>query len=284
VHESPPNSQGLAALIALNILECFDLDPARCQPAAAHHLRIEAVKLAFADRNRYIADPQQADVPTKHLLSKDYAQGRAAMISTSKALKDVAAGSIPVGNDTVYLTTADADGNVVSLINSLFYPFGSGMVAGETGIALQNRGYGFSVDPHHANCIASRKRPFHTIIPAMMTKEDKPLVSFGVMGGDMQAQGHVQVVSRLVDEGCNIQEAIDAARFHYLAADRVALEDELRATAGSELIRLGHAVEDENAALARGGFGGGQGIMIDPSHAAYWGGSDRRKDGCAIGF
>jgi gamma-glutamyltranspeptidase/glutathione hydrolase len=284
VHEIPPNGQGLAALIALNILECFDLDRARCPPAAAHHLRIEAVKLAFADRNRYIADPQHADVPTAQLLSKDYAQGRAAMISTSKALKDVAAGSIPVGNDTVYLTTADADGNVVSLINSLFYPFGSGMVAGETGIALQNRGYGFSVDPHHANCLAPRKRPFHTIIPAMMTKENRPLVSFGVMGGDMQAQGHVQVVSRLVDEGCNIQEAIDAARFHYLAADRVALEDELRAIAGSELVRLGHAVEDENAALARGGFGGGQGIMIDPSSAAYWGGSDRRKDGCAIGF
>jgi gamma-glutamyltranspeptidase/glutathione hydrolase len=284
VHEIPPNGQGLAALIALNILECFDLSPARSEPAAVHHLRIEAVKLAFADRNRYIADPQMAKVPTAELLSKDYAQGRAAMISSSRALKNVAPGSIPVGHDTVYLTTADAEGNVVSLINSLFFPFGSGMVAGDTGIALQNRGYGFSLDPNHANCIAPAKRPFHTIIPAMITKDGKPLVSFGVMGGDMQAQGHVQVVSRLVDEDCNIQEAIDAPRFHYLAADRVAFEDELRAIAGQELARLGHAVEDENAALARGGFGGGQGIMIDPASGAYWGGSDRRKDGCAIGF
>lgn len=284
VNEIPPNGQGLAALIALNILECFDLGSALSEPVAAQHLRIEAVKLAYADRNRYIADPQMAEVPTAWLLSKDYAQGRAALISMSKAIKNAAPGSIPAGYDTVYLATADEEGNVVSLINSLFFPFGSGMVAGETGIALQNRGYGFSVDPQHANCIAPGKRPFHTIIPAMITKEDRPLVSFGVMGGDMQAQGHVQVVSRLVDEGCNIQEAIDAARFHYLAADRVALEGGLCEVAGDGLVRLGHAVEDENAALARGGFGGGQGIMIDPSNAAYWGGSDRRKDGCAIGF
>jgi hypothetical protein len=164
-------------------------------------------------------------------------------------------------------------------------PFTSlSITEGRFRVQVDDVGIETGVDPKHANCIYPGKRPFHTIIPAMMTKDDRPLVSFGVMGGDMQAQGHVQVVSRLVDEGCNIQEAIDAARFHYLAADRVALEEELREIAGDELARLGHTVEDENAALARGGFGGGQGIMVDPSSAAYWGGSDRRKDGCAIGF
>jgi gamma-glutamyltranspeptidase/glutathione hydrolase len=184
----------------------------------------------------------------------------------------------------VYLTAADRVGNVVSLINSLYFAFGSGIVAGETGIVLQNRGYGFCAEPGHPNCLAPGKRPFHTIIPGMILRDERPLVSFGVMGGDMQAQGHLQVVSNLVDYGLNIQEAIDAARFHYLDADRVSLETELYESARAELSRRGHAVEDPNAALLRGGFGGGQGIAIDPATGAYWGGSDRRKDGCAVGF
>jgi gamma-glutamyltranspeptidase/glutathione hydrolase len=283
VYEIPPNGQGLAALVALNILECFDAAESDPFSPDALHWRIESVKLAYADRNRYIADPEHGAVPIAELLSKDYAQGRAALLKRDKALKVARAGSFP-GTDTVYLTAADCQGNVVSLINSLYFPFGSGIVAGETGIALQNRGYGFSTDPAHPNRLAPRKRPFHTIIPGMILRDGRPLVSFGVMGGDMQAQGHVQLVSNLVDCACNIQEAIDLPRFHYLDTDRVSLERELHESAGAELARRGHAIEDPAAALARGGFGGGQGIMIDPATGAMWGGSDKRKDGCAVGF
>jgi gamma-glutamyltranspeptidase/glutathione hydrolase len=283
VYEIPPNGQGLAALMALNILECFDVEGSDPFSPEALHWRIESVKLAYADRNCYIADPEHGPVPVAQLLSKDYAQGRAALLKRDRALKVARAGIFP-GTDTVYLTTADRQGNVVSLINSLFFPFGSGIVAGETGIALQNRAYGFSADPAHPNRLAPRKRPFHTIIPGMILRDGRPLVSFGVMGGDMQAQGHVQLVSNLVDSACNIQEAIDLPRFHYLDADRVSLERELAEATGAELARRGHCVEDPAAALARGGFGGGQGIMIDPVTGALWGGSDKRKDGCAMGF
>ncbi|HVN86329.1 MAG TPA: gamma-glutamyltransferase [Candidatus Binatia bacterium] len=282
--EIPPNGQGLTALIALNILEQFDLSSLPLGSPDCLHLRIEAIKLAFADRNRYIADPAHVPVPTDALLSKEYARRRAALIDPQRALPVVQPGLVPVGTDTVYLTTADREGNVVSLINSLFMPFGSGMVAGDTGIVFHNRGYGFSLDPAHPNCIAPGKRPFHTIIPAMLLKEHRPIVSFGVMGGDVQAQGHVQVVSNMVDYGCNIQEALDFPRFNYLDGINVAIEDDYESATRTELTRRGHAVLGESAALLRGGFGGGQGIMIDPATGAYWGGSDRRKDGSAIGF
>ena len=284
VCELPPNGQGLTALLALNILECFDLAALADDPAAVAHLQIEAVKLAFADRNRYIADPAGAAVPVAGLLAKDYAQGRAALIDRTAARKRISPGHLPASGDTVYLTVGDAAGNVVSLINSLYLAFGSGMVAGDTGIVLHNRGYGFTLDAAHPNCIAPGKRPFHTIIPAMLLKDGRPLVSFGVMGGDMQAQGHVQLVCNLIDAGCNVQEAIDRPRFNYLGTDRVALERALAEQVGAALGRWGHVVENEAAALLHGGFGGAQGIMIDPLTGAYWGGSDPRKDGCAIGF
>jgi gamma-glutamyltranspeptidase/glutathione hydrolase len=218
------------------------------------------------------------------LLSKDYAHGRAALVSMQRASKGAAAGTAPTGTDTVYLTTADRAGNVVSLINSLYFPFGSGMVAGDTGIALHNRGYGFRTDPAHPNCLAPRKRPFHTIIPAMLCRNGRPVVSFGVMGGDVQAQGHLQVVSNLVDYDLNIQEALDYPRFHYLDSDRVALEAGHDPSLLRRLSDMGHAVSDEDLVALRGGFGGGQGIMIDPTTGCFWGGSDRRKDGCAVGF
>jgi gamma-glutamyltranspeptidase/glutathione hydrolase len=283
LYELPPNTQGLTALIALNVLECFDLGA--IDPVERLHLRIEAVKLAFADRNRWIADPEHAAIPTAELASKEYARRRAALVDRRRAL-DLAQLTAPGGGaDTVYLTVADGEGNVVSLINSLYQGFGSGMVVGDTGIALQNRGRGFVLDPAHPNCIAPGKRPFHTIIPAMLFRADRPLVSFGVMGGDVQAQAHVQVVSRMVDEGLNVQEALDQPRFHFLDGSRVALEaggDTSALAAG--LADRGHTVEHETATLLRGGFGGGQGIMVDPVTRAYWGGSDRRKDGVAIGF
>jgi gamma-glutamyltranspeptidase/glutathione hydrolase len=284
LYELPPNGQGLAALLALNILENFTLDAHPIDSAEAIHLRIEAVKLAFADRGRYIADPDFASVPVAALLSKDYAHGRAALIRPDRALKHVTPGRADGGGDTVYLTAADTAGNVVSLINSLYFPFGSGMVVPGTGIILQNRGYGFVVDPAHPNCLAPGKRPFHTIIPAMLFRDGAPLVSFGVMGGDIQPQGHLQVVSNLVDYGLNIQEALDYPRFRYLDADRVAVEDAFGGGVIACLEEMGHATVDERTALALGGFGGGQGIMIDPMVAGYWGGSDHRKDGCAVGF
>jgi gamma-glutamyltranspeptidase/glutathione hydrolase len=158
------------------------------------------------------------------------------------------------------------------------------MVAGDTGIALHNRGYGFVLDPAHPNCVAPRKRPFHTILPAMLFRDGKPVVSFGVMGGDVQAQAHVQVVSNLVDYDLNIQEALDFPRFHYVVGARVALEPEYSSAVREQLGRMGHEVCGEEAVMIRGGFGGGQGIMIDPATRCFWGGSDRRKDGCAIGF
>jgi gamma-glutamyltranspeptidase/glutathione hydrolase len=284
VCELPPNGQGLTALIALNNLESFDLAAYPLGSPECVHLRIEAIKLAFADRNRYIADPEHADVPTMELLAKDYAHGRAALINLQRALKSAAPGRVTAGTDTVYLTVADGTGNVVSLINSLYFPFGSGLVAGDTGITLHNRGYGFVLDPAHPNCLAPRKRPFHTIIPAMLFADGRPLVSFGVMGGDVQAQAHVQVVSNLVDYGLNIQEALDYPRLHYVDSDRVALEAEYGASLRQRLTHMGHAIVDEEFTALRGGFGGGQGIMIDHDAGCLWGGSDRRKDGCAIGF
>jgi gamma-glutamyltranspeptidase / glutathione hydrolase len=282
--EIPPNGQGLTALIGLNILENFDLASYPLGSSESVHLCIEAVKLALADRNRYIADPEHAEVPTAALLSKEYARVRAGLIRLDQAHEGPAAGTVKVGSDTVYLTVADRTGNVVSLINSLYFPFGSGMVAGDTGIALQNRGYGFALDPAHPNCVAPGKRPFHTIIPAMLFRDGKPIVSFGVMGGDVQAQAHVQVVSHLVDYGLNMQEGLDFPRFHCLDTNRVALEAEYAPDLGSQLAGLGHVVLGEEAVMIRGGFGGGQGIMIDPATGSFWGGSDRRKDGCAIGF
>jgi gamma-glutamyltranspeptidase/glutathione hydrolase len=282
--ELPPNGQGLTALIALNILECFDVAAHPLDSAETWHLRIEAINLAFADRARFIADPEHARLPVAELLSKDYAQGRAALIHPHKVLSNPPSGPFRAGTDTVYLTTADARGNVVSLINSLYAPFGSGMVAGDTGICLQNRGRGFVLDPAHPNCIAPRKRPFHTIIPAMLFRDGRPLVSFGVMGGDVQPQGHLQVVSNLVDFGLNIQEALDEPRFNFLQETAVAVEESAGEGIRQGLIERGHTVGGEFAALARGGFGGGQGILIDPATGCYWGGSDRRKDGCAAGW
>jgi gamma-glutamyltranspeptidase/glutathione hydrolase len=284
LYEIPPNGQGLTALIALNILEHFDLTRVALESPDCVHQRIEAVKLAFADRNRYIADPEHAEVPTATLLSKEYAAQRAALISADRALTSVSPGVMKQGTDTVYLTVADGAGNVVSLINSLYFPFGSGMVAGDTGIALHNRGYGFVLDAAHPNCVAPRKRPFHTIVPAMLFRDGKPVVSFGVMGGDVQAQAHVQVVSNLVDYDLNMQEALDFPRFHYLDGTRVALEPEYSPEVRAQLGRIGHEVCGEEAVMIGGGFGGGQGIMIDPVTGCFWGGSDRRKDGCAIGF
>ena len=282
--ELPPNTQGITALLALNILENFDL--ARYGPSApeVHHYRIEAVKLALADRNRFVADPDFVPVPLSELLSKDYAQGRAALLQPRRALRQPTAGKLSPLGDTVYLTVADQRGNIVSMISSLYFPFGSGVAVPNTGVVLQNRGAGFVLDPDHPNCVAPRKRPLHTIIPAMLFHDEQPVLSFGVMGGDHQAQAHVQVISHMIDFGANIQEALDLSRFHVLEHNRVAFEEEFDPALVQALREFGHAVADPNEVRMRSGFGGGQGIMIDWSAGVFGGGSDRRKDGAAMGY
>ena len=197
LHELPPNNQGLTALLLLNILEGLDLKGMRTDPVLYYHTLIEATKIAFADRNRYIADPAFAKIPVKELLSKDYAAKRRALHRSRRrrSTRRLTA-TFSMGSDTTYFTVVDKDRNAVSFINSLFNSFGSGIVAGETGIMLHNRGTGFSLDPDHPNKLEPGKRPFHTLIPAMVLKDGKLLMSYGVMGGDIQAQGHAQVLDQ----------------------------------------------------------------------------------------
>jgi gamma-glutamyltranspeptidase/glutathione hydrolase len=283
VYEIPPNGQGITALIALNILEGFDLAAMRSQPAQYYHTLIEATKLAFSDRNRYIADPSFSKVPVSELLSKDYAAKRRALIDPKKALDSPPPGDINLGSDTTYFTVVDKDGNAVSFINSLFDAFGSGIVAGDTGIVFQNRGSAFSLDPKHPNVIAPGKRPFHTIIPAMVFKDDQLFMSFGVMGGAIQPQGHVQVLVNLIDLKMGLQEAIDAPRYRITTGRNVLMEDELGASIIDQLIRLGH-MRAKPAGVMRSSMGGGQAIMIDPTSRTLMGASDPRKDGMALGY
>ena len=283
VFEIPPNGQGITALIALNILEGFDLKAMRSEPVKYEHTLIEATKLAFADRNRYIADPAFAKIPVAELLSKDYAAKRRALIDPKKAMDSPSAGIINVGSDTTYFTVVDKDGNAVSFINSLFDAFGSGIVAGNTGIVFQNRGSAFSLDPKHPNALAPGKRPFHTIIPAMVLKDGQLCMSFGVMGGAIQPQGHVQVLVNLIDLGMNLQEAIDAPRYRITNGLNVLLEDELGNSVIEGLLNMGHKRAKPPGAL-RSSMGGGQAIMVDPVSKTLMGASDPRKDGMALGY
>jgi len=283
VYELPPNGQGITALIALNILEGFNLNALRSQPAQYYHTLIEATKLAFADRNRYIADPSFAKVPVAELLSKDYATKRRALIDPKQALDNPPAGEINLGSDTTYFTVVDKDGNAVSFINSLFDAFGSGIVAGDTGIVFQNRGSAFSLDPKHPNALAPAKRPFHTLIPAMVFKDNQLFMSFGVMGGAIQAQGHVQVLVNLIDLKMGLQEAIDAARYRITSGRSVLLEDELGSSVIDQLLAMGH-VRAKPPGVLRSSMGGGQAIMIDPMSKTLMGASDPRKDGMALGY
>ena len=283
VYEIPPNGQGLTALLTLNILEGFDLAALSAQPDRYYHTLIEATKLAFADRNRYIADPAFSKVPVDELLSKDYAAKRRALIRPNKALDSPPPGEINLGSDTTYFTVVDKDGNAVSFINSLFDAFGSGIAAGDTGIVLQNRGTSFSLDRSHPNHLEPGKRPFHTIIPAMVFKDDKLFMSFGVMGGGIQPQGHVQVLVNIIDLGMGLQQALDAPRYRYMSGKDVLLEDEIGARVIARLLALGHRRASPPGVL-RSSMGGGQAIMIDQVNKTLMGASDPRKDGLAIGY
>jgi gamma-glutamyltranspeptidase / glutathione hydrolase len=285
LNELPPNNQGLTALIILNILEGLDLKGMRNDPGLYYHTIVEATKIAFADRNRFIADPAFAKVPVKELISKEYAVKRRALLDPKKAIDPPKYGDVSMGSDTTYFTVVDKDRNAVSFINSLFNSFGSGIVAGETGIMLHNRGSGFSLDPNHPNKLEPGKRPFHTLIPAMVLKDGKLLMSYGVMGGDIQAQGHSQVLINLVDRGMNLQQAIDAPRIRYISGKGVMLEDTLPPSVISELVQRGHErVLPPEGIKHRALMGGGQAIMIDPDTGALSGASDPRKDGLAIGY
>lgn len=279
--ECPPNGQGLVVLEALGILEGFDLPGMRWGFDDTLHLQIEAIKLAFADARRYVADPALAPVPVAEILSPAYLAGRRALIDCRRAGDGYAPGVPGARCDTVYLTVVDRERNAVSFINSLYNAFGSGLVPPGTGIALQNRGALFCLDPEHPNCIAPGKRPYHTIIPALLLEGRELRLSFGVMGGFMQPQGQVQVLSNLLDFGMDVQQALDAPRFNWQEGRTTAFETGLTHMARLGLEKLGHEVKT-NAAPAT--MGGGQIIRIDPETGILQGGSDPRKDGCAIGY
>lgn len=275
----PPNTQGLVVLETLRTLEEDDLAAMGHNTPDTVHLQLEALKLAFVDRNRYITDPEFYRAPLDQLLSHTYAKQQRARISMRQAIHHPPPG-VPSGGDTVYLCVVDAEGNVVSFINSIFHPFGSGLTVGETGIVLQNRGASFSLDPAHVNVIAPHKRTRHTIIPAMIADQGRPLVAFGVMGADMQAQGQVQFVCNIIDFGMNVQDALDAPRWQYLGAGAdIALEAGMPAAVWHELARRGHQIKGSDAF-----FGGGQAILIHPEYGTCQGGSDPRRDGCAMGY
>jgi gamma-glutamyltranspeptidase/glutathione hydrolase len=293
VWELPPNSQGVAALQMLNILENFDLKSMGRESADFWHTMVEAKKLAFADRARYYADPAFAKIPLAQLLSKDYAKKRAALIDPQHASMTDAPGEVTALNqkETTYLCTADESGMMVSLIQSNYTGFGSGYAVPELGFGLQDRGGLFSLHKGHPNMLEPGKRPFQTIIPAFVTKDGQPLMAFGLMGGDMQPQGHAQVIVNLVDFGMNLQEAGDAYRMHHTGSTEptgtvmtdggvLHMENGLPDSVIAELKRRGHKMESE----AVGAYGGYQAIWRDPTTGLYAGATEKRKDGCAMGW
>lgn len=279
-HEIPPNGQGLAALLAFNIVRSFDLRNIPYGSADHYHIMIEAMKLGFADANAYIGDPRQVDVPLDSLLSQRYARERRAIINRDSALRPQP-GHPDSHGDTVYLTVVDRDGNMVSWIQSLYMGFGSGITAGHTGIQLQNRGANFSLRPGHPNEVAPYKRPYHTIIPGFITRDGRPWSSFGVMGGFMQPQGHLQVGVNLIEYGMNPQAALDAPRFNWLEGIEVALEPGISQSVRDDLAGRGHMLRPKSNMIS---YGGGQVILRDPESGVYIAGSEPRNDGMAAGW
>jgi gamma-glutamyltranspeptidase/glutathione hydrolase len=287
VWELPPNGQGIAALQILNILEQYDVSNMGHNSAEYIHLFTEAKKLAYEDRAKYYADMNFADVPVDELISKEYALERNKIINLRKAASTYDSGIFEDG-DTIYMTVADKDGNMVSLIQSNYRGMGSGMVPPNLGFMLQDRGEMFSLDPNHRNSLEGGKRPFHTIIPAFITKDDKPFISFGLMGGGMQPQGHAQIVVNLIDFKMNLQEAGDAPRIRHFGSSEptgeimsnggyLSLESGVGLDVRIELTKKGHNLKNEP-----GGYGGYQAIM--KLNNVYYGASESRKDGHASGY
>jgi gamma-glutamyltranspeptidase/glutathione hydrolase len=279
VHELPPNGQGIAALIALGILDRFDIAHYPLDSADSQHLQIEAMKLAFADTYRWVADSRSmSKMSVEDLLDDGYLHERAKLIDMTQA-QDFKHGNPPRGG-TVYLTVADENGMMVSFIQSNYMGFGSGIVVPETGISLQNRGAGFNVDRKHPNCVAPGKKPFHTIIPGFLTKDGQPQMSFGVMGGNMQPQGHVQALVRMLTYNQQPQAACDAPRWKVNHGLSVDLEYSMDPVVMTELAERGHQVESEEDSYMD--FGSGQ--FIWKTEHGYIAASDPRRDGQAVGF
>jgi gamma-glutamyltranspeptidase/glutathione hydrolase len=281
--ECPPNDHGLAALMALNIAEGFDIKGMGYQTPDTYHHLIESMRLSFADALRYIADPRKAQVPTEELLSKRYAEKRRSLVKKDRALSQVIPGDVKIGSDTVYVSCVDGQGNACSLINSLYEKFGTGLVVPGTGVALQNRGSLFSLDPTHPNALEPGKRPYHTIIPALATRNGELWLTFGVMGMFQQPQGHLQVMVNMVDFGMDPQATLNALRFSVQLSGGVALEEGIPKSAFEDLRSRGH-----DAFLVEGYgryiMGGGLIIERDMDTGVLSGGSEPRKDGCAIGW
>lgn len=290
VWELPPNGQGIAALQMLNILEGYDLSSMEHNSPEYIHLLVEAKKLAFEDRAKYYADPDFADVPVETLVSKAYADERRKLINENRAARNYEPGDLRDG-DTIYLTVADKDGNMVSLIQSNYRGMGSGMCPPGLGFILQDRGELFSLEENHYNVYAPGKRPFHTIIPAFVTKDGEPFMSFGLMGGDMQPQGHTQIIVNMVDFGMNLQEAGDAPRIRH-AGSSSPTGEEMSADGGTVYLETGFPAETVLDLVRRkrhnvqtgGSYGGYQAIMWDAENKVYYGASESRKDGQAAGF
>ena len=278
VLEMPPAGQGVTALVLLNILKRFDLKSMDPAGPERFHIEIEAARLAYEIRDRYIADPTMVDVPLDHILSGDLADQLASRIDSGQRIEDIPAAVDRHHSDTVYLTVVDKDRTAVSFINSLYNSFGSGIVTPKAGVALHNRGACFVAQPGHPNCIAPGKRPLHTIIPAVLVRDGRAVMPFGVMGGAYQAVGHAHVISNIIDYGMDVQEAIDFPRAFY-EADQLAVEENLPEETVAGLRARGHDVFVKDEPL-----GGGQAIGIDWEAGTLTGGSDPRKDGLAVGY
>ena len=283
VWQCPPNNQGVNVLLGLNIAEGFDIGAMGAQSADRHHYLIESARLALTDGMYHITDPAQMRMDTGRLISKSYAAGRRRFIREEHAMDNVPRGVKPSDGDTVYITCVDGEGNACSLINSVYSDFGTGLVVPGTGIALHSRGASFSLDPSHPNVLASKKRPFHTLIPGMATKDGDLWLSYGVMGTVQQAQGQMQVLSNMIDFGMTPQDALDAARFSYRPLEaEVGLEPRIPEEVAEELRARGHRIViTESHPLY---FGGGQVIARDAESGALTGGSEPRNDGCAVGW
>lgn len=290
VYELPPNGQGVAVLQMLNILEGYDLPSMGFGSPDYLHLLIEAKKLAYEDRATYYADPDFKDIPLEELISKNYAEDRRKLINPEKAALEYAPGALDSASSTIYLTVADQQGNMVSLIQSNYSGMGGGIVPDGLGFSLQNRGTSFSLQPGRFNTYAPGKRPFHTIIPGFVTKDGKPFMSFGLMGGSMQPQGHTQVLVNIIDFGMNFQEAGDALRIRHNGSSSptgskmtdggvVTVEGGLEHDVILELIKKGHRI-----GYSLRGYGGYQAIGVDQKNGVYYGASESRKDGQAAGF
>ena len=274
----PPSNQGIVALMLLKMLERIGPSPEGPGSAHRHHMLCEAARLAYAARDVFVADPDKASVPVGHMLSDEFIGALVKRIDPKRRTADLGTVPRPTGSDTTYLTVVDEDGMAVSFINSLFADFGSGIVGPKSGVVLNNRAMGFSLDSRHPNVIAPRKRPMHTLVPAMVMKDGRPWMSFGVMGGAFQPTGHAFVLSNMIDYSLDPQEALDLSRV-FFEGNLTIIEESLPASVRAELEAMGHTLSVREVP-----WGGGQIVQFDRANGVLIGASDFRKDGCALGY